>query len=197
LGARVIPVDSGSRTLKDAINEALRDWVTNVRTTFYVIGSVVGPHPYPSMVRDFQSVIGREVRTQITEEIARLPDYLVACVGGGSNAMGLFFPFKDNVDVKMVGVEAGGLGVTTGRHAATLVAGTPGVLRGAFSCLLQAGGGQVSPTPSGSAGLDYTCGRLAPRSFTGPGRASIGRPWYPVWWREIPISPSRNRLSPP
>ena len=155
LGARVIPVDSGSRTLKDAINEALRDWVTNVRTTFYVIGSVVGPHPYPSMVRDFQSVIGREVRTQITEEIARLPDYLVACVGGGSNAMGLFFPFKDDVDVKMVGVEAGGLGVTTGRHAATLVAGTPGVLHGAFSYLLQDGAGQVSPTHSVSAGLDY------------------------------------------
>ena len=155
LGARVIPVDSGSRTLKDAINEALRDWVTNVRTTFYVIGSVVGPHPYPSMVRDFQSVIGREVRTQITEEIARLPDYLVACVGGGSNAMGLFFPFKDDVDVKMVGVEAGGLGVATGRHAATLVAGTPGVLHGAFSYLLQDGAGQVSPTHSVSAGLDY------------------------------------------
>ena len=155
LGARVIPVESGTRTLKDAINEALRDWVTNVRTTFYVIGSVVGPHPYPSMVRDFQSVIGREVRTQITEEIARLPDYLVACVGGGSNAMGLFFPFKDDVDVKMVGVEAGGLGVTTGRHAATLVAGTPGVLHGAFSYLLQDGAGQVSPTHSVSAGLDY------------------------------------------
>src|SRR5256884_8987777 len=152
LGARVIPVESGGRTLKDAINEALRDWVTNVRTTFYVIGSVVGPHPYPSMVRDFQSVIGREVRTQITEEIARLPDYLVACVGGGSNAMGLFFPFKDDVDVKMVGVEAGGLGVTTGRHAATLVAGTPGVLHGAFSYLLQDGAGQGSPTHSVSAG---------------------------------------------
>ncbi len=155
LGARVIPVESGTRTLKDAINEALRDWVTNVRTTFYVIGSVVGPHPYPSMVRDFQSVIGREVRTQITEEIARLPDYLVACVGGGSNAMGLFFPFKDDPDVKMVGVEAGGLGLATGRHAATLVAGTPGVLHGAFSYLLQDGAGQVSPTHSVSAGLDY------------------------------------------
>ena len=155
LGARVIPVESGTRTLKDAINEALRDWVTNVRTTFYVIGSVVGPHPYPSMVRDFQSVIGREVRTQIIEEIARLPDYLVACVGGGSNAMGLFFPFKDDPDVKMVGVEAGGLGLATGRHAATLAAGTPGVLHGAFSYLLQDGAGQVSPTHSVSAGLDY------------------------------------------
>ena len=155
LGARVIPVESGSRTLKDAINEALRDWVTNVRTTFYVIGSVVGPHPYPSMVRDFQSVIGREVRAQITAEIERLPDYLVACVGGGSNAMGLFYPFKDDPEVKMVGVEAGGLGVSTGHHAATLVAGTPGVLHGAFSYLLQDGAGQISSTHSVSAGLDY------------------------------------------
>jgi tryptophan synthase beta chain len=155
LGARVIPVESGSRTLKDAINEALRDWVTNVRTTFYVIGSVVGPHPYPSMVRDFQSVIGREVRTQITNEIERLPDYLVACVGGGSNAMGLFYPFKDDLSVKMIGVEAGGLGLATGQHAATLVAGTPGVLHGAFSYLLQDPAGQVSATHSVSAGLDY------------------------------------------
>src|SRR5437016_203222 len=171
LGARVIPVESGSRTLKDAINEALRDWVTNVRTTFYVIGSVVGPHPYPSMVRDFQSVIGREVRTQITAEIERLPDYLVACVGGGSNAMGLFFPFKDDVDVKMVGVEAGGLGVATGRHAATLVAGTPGVLHGAFSYLLQDGAGQVSPTHSVSAGLDYPGVRPEPSYFKDTGRA--------------------------
>jgi tryptophan synthase beta chain len=155
LGARVIPVDTGSKTLKDAINDALRDWVTNVRTTFYVIGSVVGPHPYPTMVRDFQSVIGQEARAQITAEIGRLPDYLVACVGGGSNAMGLFHAFKDDVDVKMVGVEAGGLGIATGQHAATLVAGTPGVLHGAFSYLLQDADGQIRSTHSVSAGLDY------------------------------------------
>ena len=155
LGARVLPVDTGSRTLKDAINEALRDWVTNVRTTFYVIGSVVGPHPYPSMVRDFQSVIGREARAQIREQAGRLPDYLVACVGGGSNAMGLFHPFLDDREVRMVGVEAGGLGLATGQHAATLVAGTPGVLHGALSYLLQDGAGQVRPTHSVSAGLDY------------------------------------------
>ncbi len=155
LGARVLPVDTGSRTLKDAINEALRDWVTNVRTTFYVIGSVVGPHPYPSMVRDFQSVIGREARAQIREQTGRLPDYLVACVGGGSNAMGLFYPFLDDRDVRMVGVEAGGMGLATGQHAATLVAGTPGVLHGALSYLLQDGAGQVRSTHSVSAGLDY------------------------------------------
>ncbi len=155
LGARVLPVDAGSRTLKDAINEALRDWVTNVRTTFYVIGSVVGPHPYPSMVRDFQSVIGREARAQIREQTGRLPDYLLACVGGGSNAMGLFHPFLDDRDVRMVGVEAGGMGLATGQHAATLVAGTPGVLHGAFSYLLQDDAGQVRSTHSVSAGLDY------------------------------------------
>jgi tryptophan synthase beta chain len=155
LGARVLPVDTGSRTLKDAINEALRDWVTNVRTTFYVIGSVVGPHPYPSMVRDFQSVIGREARVQIREQTGRLPDYLVACVGGGSNAMGLFYPFLDDRDVRMVGVEAGGMGLATGQHAATLVAGTPGVLHGALSYLLQDDAGQVRSTHSVSAGLDY------------------------------------------
>ena len=155
LGARVIPVESGSKTLKDAINEAMRDWVTNVRTTFYVIGSVVGPHPYPSMVRDFQSVIGREARAQILEETGHLPDCLVACVGGGSNAMGLFHPFKDDPGVRMIGVEAGGLGISTGHHAATLVAGAPGVLHGAFSYLLQDAGGQVHPTHSVSAGLDY------------------------------------------
>ena len=155
LGARVIPVESGSRTLKDAINEALRDWVTNVRTTFYVIGSVVGPHPYPAMVRDFQSVIGREVRAQMLEDTGRLPDCLVACVGGGSNAMGLFHPFKDDPTVRMVGVEAGGLGLPTAQHAATLVAGSPGVLHGAYSYLLQDGAGQVRVTHSVSAGLDY------------------------------------------
>jgi len=155
LGARVIPVESGSRTLKDAINEALRDWVTNVRTTFYVIGSVVGPHPYPAMVRDFQSVIGREARAQMLEDTGRLPDCLLACVGGGSNAMGLFHPFQDDRTVRMVGVEAGGLGLPTARHAATLVAGSPGVLHGAYSYLLQDGAGQVRATHSVSAGLDY------------------------------------------
>jgi len=155
LGAKVVPVESGTRTLKDAINEALRDWVTNVRSTFYVIGSVVGPHPYPTMVRDFQSVIGRETRAQILQETGRLPDALVACVGGGSNAMGLFYPFKDDASVRMIGVEAGGLGIPTEHHAATLVAGTPGVLHGAYSYLLQDAGGQVRGTHSVSAGLDY------------------------------------------
>jgi tryptophan synthase beta chain len=155
LGARVVPVDTGSRTLKDAINEALRDWVTNVRDTFYVIGSVVGPHPYPALVRDFQSVIGREAREQILAAEGRLPDCCVACVGGGSNAMGLFYPFKDDPGVRLIGVEAGGLGLETGRHAATLCAGSPGVLHGAMSYLLQSRDGQVLPTHSISAGLDY------------------------------------------
>ncbi len=155
LGARVVPVDGGSRTLKDAINEALRDWVTNVRDTFYVIGSVVGPHPYPMLVRDFQSVIGREARAQILEAEGRLPDCCVACVGGGSNAMGLFHPFKDDAGVALVGVEAGGLGLATCRHAATLCAGSPGVLHGALSYLLQDADGQVRATHSISAGLDY------------------------------------------
>jgi len=155
LGARVIPVASGSRTLKDAINEALRDWVTNVRTTYYVIGSVVGPHPYPTMVRDFQSVIGREARAQSLELLGRLPDCLVACVGGGSNAMGLFHPFKDDANVRMIGVEAAGRGLASGEHAASLVAGVPGVLHGAYSYLLQDPAGQVRTTHSVSAGLDY------------------------------------------
>ena len=155
LGARVVPVESGSRTLKDAINEALRDWVTNVGTTFYVIGSVVGPHPYPTLVRDFQSIIGREVRAQVMEDTGRLPDCLVACVGGGSNAMGLFYPFKDDRGVRLIGVEAGGLGLPTAQHAATLVGGTPGVLHGAYSYLLQDAAGQVRATHSISAGLDY------------------------------------------
>jgi tryptophan synthase beta chain len=155
LGARVIPVEGGSRTLKDAINEALRDWVSSVGTTFYVIGSVVGPHPYPSMVRDFQCVIGREARAQVLEETGRLPDCLVACVGGGSNAMGLFHPFKDDRAVRLIGVEAGGLGLPTAQHAATLVGGSPGVLHGAYSYLLQDAAGQVRPTHSVSAGLDY------------------------------------------
>ncbi len=155
LGARVVPVDSGSRTLKDAINEALRDWVTNVRETFFVIGSVVGPHPYPALVRDFQVVIGREARQQIQEAEGRLPDCCVACVGGGSNAMGLFHPFKDDAQVALVGVEAGGSGLASGKHAATLCAGSPGVLHGAMSYVIQDPDGQVLPTHSISAGLDY------------------------------------------
>ncbi len=154
LGARVIPVESGSRTLKDAINEALRDWVTNVTTTFYVIGSVVGPHPYPTLVRDFQSIIGREARAQMQTQAGRLPDVAMACVGGGSNAIGLFHAFRDD-PVRLIGVEAGGDGVDTGRHAATLVAGAPGVLHGAMSYMLQDAHGQVRETHSISAGLDY------------------------------------------
>ena len=155
LGAEVRPVEAGSRTLKDAINECIRDWVTNVETTHYLIGSVVGPHPYPEMVRDFQSVIGREAREQIMEAAGRLPDYAVACVGGGSNAIGLFHEFVPDEDVQLVGVEAGGLGVETGRHAATLVAGDVGVLHGSMSYLLQDQDGQVLETHSVSAGLDY------------------------------------------
>ena len=154
LGAQVIPVGSGSRTLKDAINEAFRDWVTNVRTTFYVLGSVVGAHPYPMMVRDFQSVIGREAKEQMMAKEGKLPDYLLACVGGGSNSIGLFHPFLED-DVKLIGVEAGGLGLATGKHAAPLVAGTPGVLHGAASLLLQDEDGQIRTTHSVSAGLDY------------------------------------------
>ncbi len=154
LGAQVIPVDAGSRTLKDAINEALRDWVTNVHTTFYVIGSVVGPHPYPTIVRDLQSVIGREARAQVLDVEGRLPDAALACVGGGSNAIGLFHAFRDD-PVRLIGVEAGGAGLETGRHAATLAAGRPGVLHGALTYLLQDADGQVRPTHSISAGLDY------------------------------------------
>jgi tryptophan synthase beta subunit len=155
LGAEVRPVASGSRTLKDAINEAIRDWVTNVETTHYLLGSVVGPHPYPAMVRDFQSVIGSEARAQILEMEGRLPDYAVACVGGGSNAMGLFHPFRDDDAVRFVGVEAAGEGVSSGRHAATLSAGKPGVLHGSMSYLLQDRAGQVLEAHSISAGLDY------------------------------------------
>ncbi len=155
LGAQVHAVDSGSQTLKDAINEALRDWVTNVTTTYYCIGSVVGPHPYPSMVRDFQSVIGREIKEQSRAQLGRLPDLLVACVGGGSNSMGTFAPFLDDRDVELLGAEAGGEGVQTGKHAATLVAGRVGVLHGARSFLLQDEDGQIVDTFSISAGLDY------------------------------------------
>jgi tryptophan synthase beta chain len=155
LGAEVRAVTSGSRTLKDAINEAIRDWVTNVETTHYLIGSAVGPHPYPRIVRDFQSVIGIETRAQIQDAEGRLPDIVLACVGGGSNAIGMFFPFAGDAAVRLIGVEAGGAGVTTGRHSATLVAGRPGVLHGAMSYLLQSEDGQVTETHSISAGLDY------------------------------------------
>jgi tryptophan synthase beta chain len=155
LGAEVRPVASGSRTLKDAINEALRDWVTNVETTHYLIGSAVGPHPYPRLVRDFQSVIGRETRGQVLEAEGRLPDVIVACVGGGSNSIGMFHPFASDEGVRLVGVEAGGQGVASGKHAATLVGGRPGVLHGALSYLLQDQHGQVVETHSISAGLDY------------------------------------------
>jgi tryptophan synthase beta chain len=155
LGAKVNPVDSGSKTLKDAMNEAFRDWVTNVRTTHYVIGSAAGAHPYPMMVRDFQSVIGRETREQILEQEGRLPDVVVACVGGGSNAIGMFYPFVPDEGVRLVGVEAAGRGLTPGDHAATLVAGSLGVLHGARSYLLQDERGQVLSTHSISAGLDY------------------------------------------
>ena len=155
LGAEVIPVESGSRTLKDALNEAMRDWVTNVDTTFYIIGTVAGPHPYPAMVRDFQAVIGREAKAQILELEGRLPDALVACVGGGSNAIGLFHPFLDDAEVKIYGVEAAGRGLETGEHAAPLCAGRPGVLHGNRTYLMEDEHGQIIETHSISAGLDY------------------------------------------
>jgi tryptophan synthase beta chain len=155
LGAKVIPVGSGTRTLKDALNEALRDWVTNVRDTHYVIGSVAGPHPYPYMVREFQSVISKEARAQCLDRFGRLPDACVACVGGGSNAIGFFSAFIEDPNVKLFGVEAAGLGLESGQHAAPLTAGSPGVLHGAFSYLMQDEHGQVVPTHSVSAGLDY------------------------------------------
>ena len=155
LGAHVHPVDSGSATLKDALNEALRDWVTNVDDTYYIIGSVTGPHPYPMIVRDFNSVVGQELITQSNELFNKLPDAVVACVGGGSNAMGAFYPFIKEDDVRLIGVEAGGEGVETGEHAAPLNDGTPGVLHGARSYLMQDEAGQVKDTKSVSAGLDY------------------------------------------
>ena len=155
LEAEVVPVESGTRTLKDAINEAIRDWVTNVETTHYLIGSVVGPHPYPVMVRDFQTVIGREARAQLMKAEGRLPDYVLACVGGGSNSIGIFHPFVPDEDVRLMGLEAGGEGIATGKHSATLSAGRPGVLHGAMSYLLQDEHGQVQETHSISAGLDY------------------------------------------
>lgn len=155
LGAEVRPVGSGTRTLKDATNEAIRDWVTNVESSHYIIGSVVGPDPFPRMVRDFQSIIGREAREQFQERLGRLPASVVACVGGGSNAMGMFHGFVADEDVELVGVEAGGSGIASGRHSASLAAGTPGVLHGSLSYLLQDSGGQVMPAHSVSAGLDY------------------------------------------
>ncbi|MBW9336555.1 tryptophan synthase subunit beta [Herbaspirillum sp. RU 5E] len=155
LGAKVVPVESGSKTLKDALNEAMRDWVTNVETTFYIIGTVAGPHPYPMMVRDFQSVIGNECIQQMPEIASRQPDYVVACVGGGSNAMGIFYPYIDYPDVKLVGVEAAGDGLETGRHSASLTLGSPGVLHGNRTYLLQDANGQIIETHSVSAGLDY------------------------------------------
>lgn len=155
LGARVVSVESGSRTLKDALNEAMRDWVTNIDNTFYIIGTAAGPHPYPAMVRDFQAVIGREAKQQIMTHEGRLPDALVACVGGGSNAIGLFYPFVDDMDVSIYGVEAAGHGLETGEHAAPLCAGKPGVLHGNRTYLMEDRHGQIIPTHSVSAGLDY------------------------------------------
>jgi len=155
LGAKVNPVYSGGRTLKDAMNEAIRDWVTNVDSTYYLLGSVGGPHPYPMMVRDFQSIIGRETRQQIMEAESRLPDYIVACVGGGSNAMGIFHPFLNDGEVKLIGVEAAGRGLQSDKHAATLNCGRPGTLHGSYSLVLQNGDGQIQNAYSIAAGLDY------------------------------------------
>jgi tryptophan synthase beta chain len=155
LGASVVPVESGSKTLKDALNEAMRDWVTNVESTFYIIGTVAGPHPYPMMVRDFNAVVGRELRVQMPEAIGRQPDAIIACVGGGSNAMGAFYSYIQDTSVRLIGVEAAGEGIPTGHHAATLCAGRPGVLHGNRTYLLQDADGQIIETHSISAGLDY------------------------------------------
>ena len=155
LGASVVPVESGSKTLKDALNEALRDWVTNVESTFYIIGTVAGPHPYPTLVRDFQSVIGTECLVQMPEMIGRQPDAVIACVGGGSNAMGIFYPYIEHAGTRLIGVEAAGEGIATGRHAASITAGSPGVLHGNRTYLLQDDDGQIIETHSISAGLDY------------------------------------------
>jgi tryptophan synthase beta chain len=155
LGATVVPVESGSKTLKDALNEAMRDWVTNVESTFYIIGTVAGPHPYPMMVRDFNAVVGRELRTQMPEEIGRQPDAIIACVGGGSNAMGAFYPYIEDKSVRLIGVEAAGSGISSGKHAAPLCAGKPGVLHGNRTYLMQDENGQIIETHSISAGLDY------------------------------------------
>jgi tryptophan synthase beta chain len=155
LGASVVPVESGSRTLKDALNEALRDWVTNVENTFYIIGTVAGPHPYPTMVRDFQSVIGEECLTQMPAQAGCQPDAVIACVGGGSNAMGIFYPYIGHAGTRLIGVEAAGQGLATGKHAASICAGSPGVLHGNRTYLLQDDDGQITETHSVSAGLDY------------------------------------------
>ena len=155
LGASVVPVESGSKTLKDALNEAMRDWVTNVESTFYIIGTVAGPHPYPMMVRDFNAVVGRELRSQMPEEIGRQPDAIIACVGGGSNAIGAFYSYIEDKSVRLIGVEAAGLGIESGKHAATLCAGKPGVLHGNRTYLMQNDDGQITETHSISAGLDY------------------------------------------
>ena len=167
LGAEVREVDAGSKTLKDAVNEAIRDWVTNVRTTYYLLGSAIGPHPYPAMVRDFQTVIGREAREQCLARLGTLPDVVVACVGGGSNAIGIFSAFIDDADVKLVGVEAGGEGIATGRHAASIVGGSVGVLHGSRTFVLQDEQGQIRETHSVSAGLDYP--------GVGPEHAALGQ----------------------
>jgi tryptophan synthase beta chain len=155
LGAEVVPVESGSKTLKDALNEAMRDWVTNVENTFYIIGTVAGPHPYPMIVRDFNSVVGEELKTQMPQLIGRQPDAVIACVGGGSNALGVFYPYIKHEGVRLVGVEAGGSGIDTGKHAAPLASGTPGVLHGNRTYLMQDPNGQIIETHSISAGLDY------------------------------------------
>ncbi|MCF8011785.1 MAG: tryptophan synthase subunit beta [Clostridiales bacterium] len=155
LGAEVLPVYTGSKTLKDAMNQAIRDWVSNIENTYYVIGSVAGPHPYPLIVRDFQKIIGEETRQQITEKTGRLPNYIIACVGGGSNSMGIFYPFLEDSEVKLIGVEAAGRGLNTSEHSATLHRGTPGVLHGSLSYLLQDDDGQVAPVHSVAPGLDY------------------------------------------
>ena len=155
LGATVVPVESGSKTLKDALNEAMRDWVTNVEGTFYIIGTVAGPHPYPMMVRDFNSVVGRELRVQMPDEVGRQPDAIIACVGGGSNAMGAFYPYIEDKSVRLIGVEAAGFGISSGKHAAPLCAGKPGVLHGNRTYLMQDDNGQITETHSISAGLDY------------------------------------------
>ena len=155
LGAEVVSVNSGTKTLKDAMNEAMRDWVTNVEDTYYILGSVAGPHPYPEIVRDFNSIVGLELLEQSIKEFGRLPDALIACVGGGSNAMGMFYPFLDKEEVELIGVEAGGLGIDTGKHAAPLNSGKEGVLHGMKTYLMQDNYGQISDTHSISAGLDY------------------------------------------
>jgi tryptophan synthase beta chain len=172
MGAEVRSVTSGSKTLKDAINEAMRDWVSNPKDTYYLLGSVVGPHPYPMMVRDFQSVIGKEARQQIMAKTGRLPDYIIACVGGGSNAMGIFHPFREDKEVRLIGVEAGGLGIDTQKHAAPLIAGKVGVLHGSRTFILQDNNGQIRETHSISAGLDYPGVGPEHSYFKETGRAS-------------------------